>query len=657
MSLDLRSPLAPQNAPGDRAPASRGRITARAILLALAIIPFQMHWIGLVEGVWHGLHMTCLSLPMAPLFLLLVLRVANLGLQRLWPRAVLRQAELLTIFTMLALSAFLCGHDRLINLMGTVAYAHRFATPENRWEELFFAYLPEWFVVKDREAAFHYYAGGSSCTLYWRHWVKPAIGWSAFTGVVVATLLCLNVVMRKRWTEAERLSYPIIQIPLAMTDPRFPFWRSAPLWIGFGLAGGVDLLNGIAYLYPSVPSLPYYGAAMDLKPYLVDHPWNAIDYLRADFYPFMLGIAYFLPMDIIFSTWFFYLVGRLQMVWGGATGLRELLPRYPYFGMQAAGAVLVIALVALWEARGYLRQVWRRAIGMKSSLDDRDEAMSYRAALLGAAIGFVLLCWFGMQIGIAPQSVALYFALYLLIAMAIARLRADSGAPVHGLVNVNPHDVLVTHFGTVGESPRHLTGMALCVWLTQLNRAHPMPQQLEALKIAQVLRQSQRAMAVAMMAAAVLTIALYFVIFPPLMYRHGAAVAEELKWAGGRAFGAAGLTGWLESPRPPDGPGIGFFAGGAGLALAMAMMRARFVWWPFHPMGYAIGTGWTAQQWWVSLIVCSLVKGVIVHYGGVRGFQRAAPFFIGLVLGQFVVLCLWSLIAVISEQPMYWPFT
>ena len=347
MSLDLRSPLAPPATTADRLPPARGRITARAILLALAIIPCQMHWIGLVEGVWHGLHMTCLSLPMAPLFLLLVLMVANLGLQRLWPRAVLTQAELLTIFAMLALSAFLCGHDRLINLMGTVAYAHRFATPENRWEELFFAYLPDWFVVKDREAAFHYYAGGSSYALYWRHWVKPAIGWSSFTVVVVATLLCLNVVMRKRWTEAERLSYPIIQIPLAMTDPRFPFWRSAPLWIGFGLAGGVDLLNGIAYLYPSVPNLPYYGAAMDLKPYLVNHPWNAIDYLRADFYPFMLGIAYFLPMDIIFSTWFFYLVGRLQMVWGGATGLRELLPRYPYFGMQAAGAVLVGCAVTL----------------------------------------------------------------------------------------------------------------------------------------------------------------------------------------------------------------------------------------------------------------------------------------------------------------------
>lgn len=654
MSL-LSSPAAtPSVRQSDRMPPTPGRITGRAVLIALVIIPAQMYWVGMVEGVWHGLHFTCLSLPMTAVFFLLCLMAVNGAIRRLRPKRVLTQAELLTIFCMLAISGVLCGHDRLVTLMGIVAHAHRFASPENRWEELFFRYLSPAWVVTDREAAFHYYTGGSSYRLYWRHWVAPAVSWTCFSIVLVYTLLCLNVILRRRWTEAERLSYPIVQIPLALTDPRPGFWRSPGLWIGFGLAGGVDVLNGFAYLYPSLPSLNYYGPAVDLQQFFPDHPWRAIGPTRADCYPFMIGLAYFLPMDIIFSTWFFYLVGKLMLAWGAATGLQALLPRYPYFPMQAAGAVMAIALVALWEARGYLLQVGRRALGLPSRLDDAGEAMSYRAAVLGAGSGALILAWLAMTMGMSPAYVGIYFALFFLLALAVARLRADSGAPAHGLAAVNPHEVLIAHTGTAAESPRHLTAMALCHWFNRFNRAHPMPQQLEAFKIAQVLRQDQRRMAMALMLASIVTLALAFVIYPMLMYRHGAALAAELVWTGWATYGSAGLQGWLQSPRLPDPAGIGCFWGGGAFALFLALMRARFVWWPFHPMGYALGLGTTVDRWWCALLVCTLVKGLIVRYAGVRGYRRAAPFFAGLVLGQYVVLCLWSLVAVILEQPMYW---
>ena len=53
-----------------------------------------------------------------------------------------------------------------------------------------------------------------------------------------------------------------------------------------------------------------------------------------------------------------------------------------------------------------------------------------------------------------------------------------------------------------------------------------MPQQLEALKIAQVLRADQRRMALSITIAGAVTLILGFVIFPALMYRHGAALME-----------------------------------------------------------------------------------------------------------------------------------
>lgn len=633
---------------------SEPRITRRCLVIGLGLIPFNVYWVGMTEGIWHGLHFTCLSLPMTAVFYLLCLQLLNLGLRRWLPRWALTQAELLTIFSMLALSGIMCGHDRMVTLMGVVAHPRRFATPENGWERLFFRYLPEWLFIWDREAAYHYYSGGSSYLLYWHEWVRPAVGWTGLSLTRAATMLCLNVVMRKRWTEAERLSYPIVQLPLAMTDPDSSFWKNRLMWIGFGLAAGLDLLNGIHYLYPSVPGVTYQGDSLDLSRWATQHPWNAIGATRADFYPFMIGLAFLLPMDIIFSTWFFYLVGKAELVFGAATGLRETYPDFPYHGMQSAGSLIAIAVVALWEARHYLGQVWRRASGRRSELSDGDEALSYQAALLGAALGFAALCWFGTLCGLPPWMAVVYFAIFFIIALAVARLRADSGAPAHGLHLVNPHDLLIVHLGSAGQDPRTLTTLGIFQWFNRFNRAHPMPQQLEALKTAQVLRMDQRRMAFSTMLAALVTVPLAFVIFPALMYRHGAALASEVMWTGWDTFGSAGIQGWIQSPKPPDPAGMGAFGGGALLALVLAFLRARFVRFPLHPMGVALGMGVTVDRWWFALVICTVVKGVIVRYFGARGFQKAAPFFMGLILGQYTVACFWSLVAILCGEPMYW---
>jgi hypothetical protein len=640
--------------PGPPAMAPPRGVTWRAILLGLALIPFNCYWVGMIEGVWHGLHFTCLSLAMNVVFLLLALVVANVLLHRFRPESALSQGELLTIFSMLALSSILCGHDRLVTLMGVIAHPRRYASAENRWESLFMRYLPDALVVKNPEAAYFYYNGGSSywSTGYWRHWVLPAIAWTSFWGALVWMMLCMNVIVRRRWTESERLSYPIVQVPLAMTDMSSGFYRNRLMWLGFAAAAGLDVLNGLNYLYPSVPSLAYMGEAMEVGPQFTSRPWNAIGSLRLDFYPFMVGLAFLLPMDLIFSCWVFYLVGKAELVWGAATGVMESAPLYPYHGLQAAGAVVVLGLVALWEARGYLRQVGRCIAGRTSELSDAGEAMSYRGAVIGLAAGMVWVALFSVWAGMDPILIAPYFLIFFLVALTVARLRADTGIPAHGLTNVNPQDILITHLGTMGMSGRGVTTLGLFQWFNRFNRAHPMPVGLESMKVCHVLRLEQRRMLTALLLTAVFSLLCGFVIYPGLMYRHGAALAAELNWTGWVTYGS--LESWLQTPKRPDPMGIGFFAGGGLFALFLALMRARFVWWPFHPMGFALGIGGTMDRWWFALLVGTALKGVTLHYTGVRGFRQTAPFFMGLVLGQYVVACLWTLLALALNEPMYW---
>src|SRR2546425_1038825 len=112
-------------------------ITRRAILLGLLLIPLNVYWVGMTECIWHGLHFTCLSLAMNVVFFLLLLMAGNALVARRWPARSLSQAELLTVFAMLAISSAICGHDKITILMGVIGHAARVATPENHWGQLF----------------------------------------------------------------------------------------------------------------------------------------------------------------------------------------------------------------------------------------------------------------------------------------------------------------------------------------------------------------------------------------------------------------------------------------------------------------------------------------------------------------------------------------
>src|SRR6476646_604979 len=100
---ETAAPLAPAPASPElrvqkKSPALASPITRRAILLGLLLIPINVYWVMMIEGVWHGLHFTCLSLAMNVVFFLLALMAGNAIATRWWPARSFSQAELLTVF-------------------------------------------------------------------------------------------------------------------------------------------------------------------------------------------------------------------------------------------------------------------------------------------------------------------------------------------------------------------------------------------------------------------------------------------------------------------------------------------------------------------------------------------------------------------------------
>ncbi len=89
-------------------------------------------------------------------------------------------------------------------------------------------------------------------------------------------MLCANIILRRRWVESERLSYPIIQLPLEMTRPGGRFFRSPWMWIGLAVGAGINIINGLNFLFPSIPGLG--GKLYDLRQIFTERPaWAYFD--------------------------------------------------------------------------------------------------------------------------------------------------------------------------------------------------------------------------------------------------------------------------------------------------------------------------------------------------------------------------------------------
>jgi len=141
-------------------------------------------------------------------------------------------------------------------------------------------------------------------------------------------------------------------------------------------------------------------------------------------------------------------------------------------------------------------------------------------------------------------------------------------------------------------------------------------------------------------------------------YRHGAESGYYETWALGFGRGVyRQLEGWLTFPRDPDLTGVGFMGVGFLLTGLMMVVRAKFLWWPLHPLGYAMANSWGMDNLWCCLLVAWFLKAIVLKHGGLQSYRRAIPFFLGVALGDYVLGSIWSIASIATNTPLYqfWP--
>jgi hypothetical protein len=626
----------------------------RSIIIGFLLIPINCYWIIQKTGVWLGPPDT-LSLFYNVIFILLVLIFVNSLLRRLNRSLALTQGELLVIYIMLSISTALEGIDLMQLIPPSMSHAFWFATPENEWKELFWQYIPRWLTVSDKSVLRGYYEGDSTLytTLNIKRWLVPSLWWSAFLMVIVFVMLCINVILRKQWTENEKLVYPIIQLPLEMTKEGNSFFRNKFLIIGFAVAGSIDFINGLHYLYPAIPFIPIsrtgfsWGETFELGHFFTEKPFSAIGWTPVCVFPFAVGLTFLMPSDLSLSCWFFYFFRKIQLISGSLFGFQSM-PGYPYIKPQASGAYIGFCMITLYQSRRYLISILRKAFVGDARIDDSSEPMPYRWAVLGIILGMTFLLLFSFKAGMSIWVAVIYFAIYFILSIAMTRMRAELGPPAHELEYGGPTEIITNFIGTRRLGAGNLTVSSLYMVFNRCYRSHPMPHQLEGFKLAEQTGIDNHKLIIAMLIAAAIGILSLFWVSLTAGYQ---TTGHVLTWAPQIAFDR--LRGWLYNPRGSDVPASVFTSIGFSLTILLSIMRMRFIWWKLHPVGYPLCASWTINLIWFSILLGWIIKVIILKYGGIRGYRKALPFFLGLIMGEFIVGGFWNIIGQTFDVTTY----
>ena len=658
--------MAPFRSDDENSVKSPTGVTGRILFLSLALILFLCWWIVYSEMRTTTTEITSTSLPIGVVFILFVVCIINVFVKRRWPEKALRPSELGVLYILTAVGSSLAGIGMVGFLLPAIANPIYYNNNVNGWRKIA-DHAPFFWGPKDREAVLSFYNGNSTIykVSHILAWVPSLTYWGLFLFALMGFFLCLALLLRRQWIERERLSYPIVILPIEMAT--YPggfdaFMLRKAMLIGFFIPVILQSINSLNYLIPSIPFIPLkptQNGPLDLGPLFTQPPWNALGYFPLAFHPNTIGLAYLLPADVSFSCWFFYLLRKGLDVACTAFGWRSpqdspMTNRLPYSPEQGVGAWLMLAVMTIWLARRDLMRYARAAFFPRREAEP--DAAALRKAVWGAILCYLVMIGMVWQGGLPLSLTLLMLGIMTAFLIALTRIRIEAGTAWEFGTLIPVQEVVAHLVGPATLSPTSVSVLAFHEWYNLDYRSFTVPSLFEAYKVAQTndgkpMRRLTGAM--------ILCIVFGFVISCwaalNLYYTYGAASAHVNPWRI-----QMGQIPWnlaqshLQSlVRKPDWPGIEGMAAGAVITMLLFVARSQFLWWPFHPAGYAIGNTFITDLLWFPFFLGWLCKIITLRYGGMSAYKKALPFFIGLILGDYFIASVWSLAGVAFHLNMY----
>ncbi len=635
-------------------PTHENRISGRSIVLGICFIIAICCLVSYAELVITYIQIGFLQLPPAVIGLFFFLVLGNRLLEKLNNRFRLSPRELMSIYCMMLVASMISSRGVMEKLIPALIAINYFTNETNSWDTLFFSHIKPWLIPFSPEQkgqagiAVSFYEGiQTGDVIPWRAWLEPLCVWGVLVFFVFTAFLCLAAILRRQWIENEKLTFPLVALPLEFVHEGRGFFKNRLMWLGFALPALIFSLNGLHEIYPQIPgiSLQYL-----LNQHFTDQPFNAIAYTPIFLSFAAVGFFYLLPTQLLFSLWFFFLFTRFQDVVAALFGLRVSgMPLYPtrlYLGYQAAGAYVVLVISFIYMGFPHFRRVFRRAFTADKA-DDTAELMPYRIAVCGLIVSLTLaIAWCyaaGLNLGFAAFEILVYIGI---IGVVMARSTAEGGLLMTE-TSFRPIDLyqLIATKATLGAQSLTILSFLDAIF-TRDQRGLILTGFLDGLKIRDRVGMSYRSLLGIFVLGCALAFLCAAAIHLWLPYTHGANHMYSYTYQGNPLWAfrdnVGAMEGLTENLRPTSAL---FFGIGAFVTTGLVILRMLYWWWPLHPLGYALSPSWTLIVFWFPVLIAWGIKTPILRYSGIRQYQRLRPFFLGMIFGEFSMAVVWTLIS------------
>lgn len=417
----------------------------------------------------------------------------------------------------------------------------------------------------------------------------------------------------------------------------------------------LHLINGLNLYHPTIPPIPTLFLA---GPYFSDSGiLTGFHKLKIYLYPSFIGFAFLTSRQISFSFWFFFLAGGLLYgilnLFGYSIPVSELGVTFgPTLArpeeMQMIGAYGIFFLFLVWLARLHLFDVCKQSLFLCKPSPDRSEWFDVRISFWGAIFGFAAIIWWYIWLGMAPTTAVLVVGAFFMIMLVATRIICQGGLAYFTLTAA-PTDGMIALFGTklfAGASGL-LAGMSQKVLFVDL-RESLLPSLLHARHL-----QQNRGPALLLFSSLAITIVASMTVsilaMMTLCYRYG--IRElQLDWASQTTTTVYENIYRLVAMETTTGNWIFIFALAGALAmLLLVTCYHRLYWWPIHPIGYLTAYSSAMRILWVSFFIGWACNALCMRYGGIVLFKKLQFFFIGLIIGDFLMGGGWALIGLFTD--------
>ena len=609
-------------------------------------------------------------LPLAAVLLAFILVVAvNAPLHRFAPRHALRTGELAVVLLMTLVSCGIPNWGLMRFLAPTpVSPFHMGASDERFWDTFVAMGLPQWlFPVDDLERGrtdptvtwfFTRVPRGES--IPWGAWLVPMLAWGLFAAAMIATLVAVGRMIITQWMTNERLPLPLVQVQAALIEspaPGFAFnrlFRSPMLWIALGGVFAMLMLNGLS-AYASVPVIPL---KFDFTNLFSEEPFY---YLRSSTKKAAVsftgvGVTFFIRSRAALSLWATYLLVNLVDV---QQGMRQGEIPTGVWQDQHLGACIAFVLAIAWIGRHYWITVLRDAFGLqaggKGRAADADARRVHRWSFWVAVAGTVVMLGWLVAVGVKLWMAGLIVLFILVAHIIVSRVVAETGLPFYRS-GIAPQQVYT-------NMPIAMMGARDVYFANVFTVLGPLTTRDSVMTFAQhgvgvcqssgVEPNRQRGLGRVMAWALIVG---FLVAGPATLwcqYNYPTPVSQEARPA--RNYFGAEYVPQRDVRNPTNEFGRGKFAGkpyspatqvatGFGITATLQWLSLRFAGWPLLPVGYLASHGAFMGNAWFSIFIGWLAQRVVVALGGAKLFERARPFFIGIIFGECLAAGAWLLI-------------